>query len=1050
MATGEWATPAVLADADDDRMFAQSDNNEKGYMQPASLIDCWHRKMTIAEGTQFGPHKVLEKIGSGGMGEVYRAMDTRLEREVALKLVSESFLGVESEGSPLPGGATPHSRAHLTHERFLREARSAATLSHPNICAIYDTGEQDGRPYLVMELLHGETLKQYLANAGKPLRPDEVIAFSKQAASALAAAHSKGIVHRDIKPANLFVNQLGRDRRQIKILDFGLAKKQGGAASGDSRPFTADATATGEASVLDLTSPGSTIGTVAYMSPEQAKGLPLDARTDLFSLGTVIYEMATNRKPFAGDSTAEVFVALLREDPPPVSTVNPAMPKALDEIVTSLLAKEREHRYQSAEDLLQDLESLEIGEAKEERAARGSSSQMAAASSGIISAATAVAEPPARPASRKWLAAVGGVVLLLIAGGLAWWKLAPKATPAPSAAVPAVSTTTPKLVKDSIILADFVNKTHDPVFDTTLNQALQIDLEQSPVINIVSQEHLRQSVKYLGKPDGTPITPEIAREIGEREGMKAILTGTIANLGKEYVITLAAQNTATGDEIASEQATASDKEQVLGALGTAAAAMRAKLGEDLASIKKLDTPFGQATTPSLEAFRAYALGDEAHQRGQNIPEAEGHYLRALELDPNFAMACARLGVIYLNSGQYAKANQFFARAFDLSKRVSERERFYITGHYYENVIGNLSKVVETLQEAVLTYPGQLDNYVNLNAAYAYLGQFEKALPLGQKAVEMQPEDAISSQNLISNYVALGRMTEAREEMERAHRLGMDASPGVAMTHLYGYFLMGDPQQVQRIVTQAAGLPDEFLVTEALALTQQFSGKYRQAASTFAQAFEQAGRGKASDVQAGVLLMNAAGRGLAGLCDGNQAAVEQAMALDKSKQTQEYALLAAAVCGNGELALPIARELGAKFPEDTLLQNVYVPLTQAFLALAAGQSQEVLGYAARAKSYDAIYPGSYTQGMAYLQLRDGGHAVSAFQSALQSRGGSLVGSQEPMPSSYAQAQLGLARAYAMAGDKANAKKAYEAFFLTWKDADPDLPMLVAGRKEYASL
>ena len=386
--------------------------------------------MTIAEGTQFGPHKVLEKIGSGGMGEVYRAMDTRLEREVALKLVSQSFLGVDTEGSPSPKGATPHSRAHLTHERFLREARSAATLSHPNICAIFDTGEQDGRPYLVMELLHGETLKQYLAKAGRPLRPDEVIAFSKQAASALAAAHSKGIIHRDIKPANLFVNQMGRDRRQIKILDFGLAKKQGEAASGDTRPFTADATATGEASVLDLTSPGSTIGTVAYMSPEQAKGLPLDARTDLFSLGTVIYEMATARKPFAGESTAEVFVALLREDPPPVSTINPAMPKDLDGIVARLLAKDRENRYQSAEDLLQDLETLETVEAMEGRASRGSSSRVAAAVSGTIPAATAVAQPPARPAGRKWLLAMGLALLLVVAGGLAWWKLRPHGVPA--------------------------------------------------------------------------------------------------------------------------------------------------------------------------------------------------------------------------------------------------------------------------------------------------------------------------------------------------------------------------------------------------------------------------------------------------------------------------------------------------------------------------------------------------------------------------------------------------------------------------------------------
>ncbi len=1000
--------------------------------------------MTIAEGTQFGPHKVLEKIGSGGMGEVYRALDTRLEREVALKLVSEAFLGTASEASPSPAGTTPHGRAHLTHERFLREARSAATLSHPNICAIYDTGEQDGRPYLVMELLQGGTLKQYLANLGHALRPAEVIAFSKQAASALAAAHSKGIIHRDIKPANLFVHELGRERRQIKILDFGLAKKQGDLASADSRAVTtvrgssADATETGVASTLELTSPGSTIGTVAYMSPEQAKGLPLDARTDLFSLGSVIYEMATGHKPFPGDSTAEVFVALLRENPPPVSTVNPAMPEGLDAIVGKLLAKEKEQRYQSAEDLLQDLETLD------ETAARGSSGHVAAAQ---------YTYPAAKP-TRKPLYAAAAAVLLLIAGGVAWWMLKPHPASIPNDAATnggaALVNTTPKVTKDSIILADFVNRTGDPVFDTTLNQALQIDLEQSPVINIVSQEHLRQSVKYLGKPEGTTITSEIAREIGEREGMKAILTGVIAKLGNEYVITLSAQNTATGDEIASEQATAADKDHVLGALGTAAAAMRAKLGEDLASIQKLNTPFGQATTPSLEAFRAYALGDEAHSKEQNIPDAEGHYLRALELDPNFAMAYARLGVIYLNSGQYAKADKFFTRAFALSKHVSARERLYIAGHYYGNVTGNIPKEIESLQNLILTYPAQLDSYVNINAAYGYIGQLDKASPFAEKAVQLQPEEAISSENLVADYVARGQMAEARQEMQRAHRMGLDTSTDVGQVHLYTYFLMGEPQEVQRIVARVAGRPDEFLVTQALAMTQQFSGNYRQAAATFAQAFEQAGHANAPDVQAGVLLMEAAGRGLAGLCDGNEAASARALSLDKSKQTQELAMFATAVCGNGKVALPMARELGAKYPEDTLIHDVFLPLAQSFVALASDQPRQAADYAVPAKPYDVIYPGSYVQGLAYLKLQDASHAVAAFQAALQSRGGGLVVAVAAIPPSYAQAQLGLARAYVMAGDKANAKKAYEAFLTTWKNADPDLPLLVAGKKEYAAL
>jgi eukaryotic-like serine/threonine-protein kinase len=991
--------------------------------------------MAIAEGTQFGPYRLLEKIGAGGMGEVYRVLDTRLEREVALKLVSDSYLVADAgSGSPsplqphdTPAQATPHSGSHVSHERFLREARSAATLNHPNVCAIYDTGEQDGRPYLVMELLRGETLKRYLLKAGgKGLSPEEVFAFAQQAAAALAAAHAKGIIHRDIKPANLFVVDALRGKHQIKILDFGLAKKQAGVAVVDSRTYglpgsaSSDETAVGLGEgTLELTSPGSAVGTVSYMSPEQARGAPLDARTDLFSLGTVIYEMATGKTPFGGGSTADVFVALLREDPPPVSTVNPAMPKRLDAIVAKLLAKETAQRYGSAEELQEDLEGLSVQ-------------------------ATPAAKPVAakRP---KWPWMAVAAVLLLIAGGLAWWKYRPGVAPAPGAAETGAAGNGPQTKKDSLILADFVNHTGDPVFDTTLNQALQIDLEQSPVINIVSQQHLVQSVKYLGKPEGTPVTPEIAREIGEREGVKAIITGTIANLGKQYVITLTAQNTATGDEIVSEQAQAPDKEHVLDALGKAAAAMRGKLGEDLESIKKLDTPFGQATTSSLEAFRAYALGDKAHAKANDIPEAEGHYLRAVELDPNFAMAYARLGVVAINSGQVTKANQYFAKAYALSKNVSERERLYIAGHYYQNVLGDLPKVVETLQEAIQAYPGQIDNYININVAYQSLAQYDKGLPYAQKGIELDPQDAIAAENLLADYVSLGRMAEAKTEVERAQKLGLDTSTDDMVGQMQAYFLLGDPGQVQRIMGKTAGRPDEFIATQALAATQQFSGQYRMAAATVRRAFEQAAHAKASDVQAGFLLQDSIARGLAGFCQSNDG-VSQALSLDKSRQTQSNAVLAAAICGNSKLALPLAQELSNKYPQDTLIQDVFTPLGKAFVALAAGRAQEAVDDAEPAKPYDANYPGSYVQGLAYLQLHDAAHALSAFQAATRANSGMLL-SVAPY---RGQVQLGLARAYAMGGDKPNAKKAYEAFFLTWKDADADLPMLVAAKKEYAAL
>jgi len=1023
------------------------------------------RPMTTAAGTEFGPYRILEKIGSGGMGDVYRALDTRLERDVALKLVSENFLAAEAGVSPSafanspagsPGG-TPHSRQHLSHERFLREARASATLSHPNICAIFDVGEREGHPYLVMELLRGDTLKQYLTRAGGALSADEVLAFSAQAASALAAAHARGIIHRDIKPANLFVHEMGR-KRQIKVLDFGLAKKQGEVATADSRTFDGvrdlDATVTaggvGATSpgtgARDLTSPGSTVGTVAYMSPEQAKGAPLDARTDLFSLGAVMYEMATGRRAFAGESTAEVFAALLKEDPPAVSTVNHAMPSALDGIVRKLLAKDKSQRYASAEQLQEDLEALAGGRSGPAAAAAGSAKVVAAKR----------IEGGKNMGGAGWKLVGGALLVILLIGGLAWWKYKPGAgtasgaAPAGTASDAGEAAGAPKELRDSIILANFVNQTGDPVFDTTLNQALRIDLEQSPVIKIVSEDHLRQSVKYLGKAETTIVTPEIAREIGEREGMKAILTGTISNLGKEYIVTLAAQNTATGDEIASEQATAPDKEHVLDALGKASAGMRAKLGESLASIKKLYTPFGETTTPSLEAFRAYALGDDAHQKGLDIPEAEGHYKRALEIDPNFAMAYARLGVIYMNSGQMGKADQQFTKAYELSDHVSERERLYITGHYQENVTGNLPKEIETLQESIQTYPGQLDSYTNLGVAYGYIGQYEKALTYAQKAVALQPDDAISSEDLLGGYLTLGHMEDGRQMMAQMHKLGMDAATEVATVFVLGYFLLGEPQEVQRIVAQVAGRPDEYLATQMLAATQQFSGQYREASATFQRGYEQAGRAKVPDAQAAILLLKAEGRGLAGLCDENEANVRQALALDKSKQTQQNAALAAGVCGNGKLALPIVEELSKKFPEDTLIQNTFSPLTKAFVALAAGDARKALDDAEPSLSNDVVYPATYLQGLAYLQLHDGAHALSSFKAATRSPAGSLVAGAWVQPVFYGPAQLGLARAYAMVGDQVSAKKAYEALFQTWKNADADLPPLLAAKKEYAAL
>ncbi len=948
--------------------------------------------MTIPQGTQFGPYKILEQIGSGGMGDVYRAQDTRLGREVAIKLVSDHYLAEAfGSGSTAPGmGAraigTATAPGTLSHRRFLREAQSASVLNHPNICTIHDIGEQGGRPYLVMELLRGETLRETLRRGA--LSVTEVVTYSRQAAAALAAAHAQGIVHRDIKPANIYVNEGARGLKQIKILDFGLAKQQGGESQESSQvaTFGGQPTSAGTGPALanaDLTSPGSTLGTVAYMSPEQAKGEPLDARTDLFSLGVVIYEMATGAKPFAGQSTAELFVALLTKEPAPVSTVNPAMPAALDPIVAKLLAKEKEQRYQTAEELLQDVEGPDS-----QTSQSSGSGKVVAAAIGTPATAPTEQHPPvpdlrsveAARGRRTPLLAAGLIVLLLLAGAFAWWKYRAGSSSGTATGV-ATGTSPAAASKNAIIVADFVNNTGDPVFQTTLNQALGVQLGQSPVLDIVSSRHLRQSLQYLGKKPDEAITPEIAREIGEREGIKAILTGTIANLGTDYIITLSAQNTATGDQIASVQTQAASKEKVLDALNQAAAQMRAKLGESLASIQKLNTPFGQATTPSLEAFRAYALGDEAHARGNDIPEAEDHYKRALALDPKLAMAWARLGVIYLNGGQTGKAVEYFSRAHELSGDVSERERLYIEGHYYAEVTGDLDKAVETLQVAIQEYPLQIDNYVNLGATYMSEGKPDQGQAVLLKGQEIQPDESAMLSDVIAGYTVLDQYDDARKYIARASRLGLNGTDQLSYElSLYG--ATGDTAGIQKILAQGAGRPDQSMLTGVWGNIQAEWGQFRAAAATLHQAAVQAGEAKAPDAQAGFVLNEAYIGWPLGQCQNAETAVRQALALDKSKPTQIAAAATHAFCGEGKLALPELDVLEKKYPEDTLVQQLFVPQGRAYVALQAGDAQKALDLLGKSQAFDLISPGPYLRGLAYLQLHDAGECHRCLQDEYQ--------------------------------------------------------------------
>ena len=982
----------------------------------------------IGSGTVFGPYRVIEKIGAGGMGEVYRALDPRLEREVALKIISDSFLVSDPTASPSPAG-TPRSRAEVSHERFLREARSAATLNHPNICAIYDVGEQEGQPYLVMELLHGETLQQYLSHYR--LTPSEVISLGQQAASALAAAHARGIIHRDIKPANLFVVESGRDRKQLKILDFGVAKKQGAEASLDSRFFDAqNNTSTSTGSGMGLTTPGSTFGTAAYMSPEQAKGDPLDHRTDLFSLGSVLYEMATGRPPFGDRSTAGVFAALLMKDPPPVSSLNPAMPSGLDTIIAKLLAKDRDQRYHSAEEVVADLEAISVSVA----------SPAGTGPVAVYTPPAAPASPPVPPAGgrplRSRMLVIGGALLLVaLACGTFLFRNHSSTKPAPAA---------PAALKNSIVLADFINKTGDPVFDSTLNQALSVQLGQSPVLDIMSQQHLRQSLQFLGRKQDEPITPQIAREIGEREGGKAVLIGTIAPLGKAYVITLDAQNATNGDDIASEEATAPDKEHVLDALNQVATGMRAKLGESLSSIQRLNAPYGQATTPSLEAFRAYALGDEAHQKGNDIPEAEDHYKRALELDPKLAMAWARLGVIRLNTGALSEATEDFTKAYQLSNNVSEREKLYITAHYYSTVVGDLNKSIETLQVATQEYPLQVDTFVNLGVSYLDNGEFDKSAAANRKALALQPDNAVALINEVAEAAALGDVTAGEKYIAEAQRFGMNGT-NLFGTELQYYATESDWNSVQKLIAETAGRPDQFFITSTWGGLLPQLGQIQLARTTLLRAADQAASVNQKDAQAGSLLRAASAGWMVDRCFDPDQTVKQALQLDKGKVTLIDAANTLALCNEQKQATEALTALEKRYPQDTLIHEVWVPQDRAWLAMKAGDAQGALALLERVRTHDAASYAPYLRGLAYLQLKDAHNAIDAFQKATHLKGRAYLNF-----SPYALSYLGLGRAYALAGNKPDAKKAYDAFFAEWKNADADLPVIAEAKKEYGQL